>query len=387
MVARAGGGHVEEAQVLQGAHLFLVVFDGFEAGGVEVARGNGANPNFRRRRLSRPHCSARVRALRAVEACKHHDRELQALGGVHRHYADRVVVGLGDDGFGDARARVRLRPQPFDELAQGGPTGLAESARLFENEAQPLPRFAWPAVRKGHFEHAPFAQHAFHQFADAVPPAGLMQVAQRPQGVWDRVCGRLWERPGVVPAAVRLDVLVEVVVAAAEGGRAQSGDDRDVIGRVVDGREDVREVHHLLRGVEQRAAFQAIGDVRLLQRALKRGEGDACRQQDGDVVQLRRARAAGLGGYLPATTDRTDEPDHVGGLGITHLVDFHIERLRQRTAEKVDGSSFDRRVPAACEGHIAWLAWLRLAPNQVIEDEVHELEDLSAGTEVGGEVQ
>ena len=49
--------------------------------------------------------------------------------------------------------------------------------------------------------------------------------------------------------------------------------------------------------------------------------------------------------------------------------------------------ALDGCVPAACEGHIAGLARLRLAPNQVIEDEVHELEDFSTGTKVRGQIK
>ena len=319
MVARAGGGHVEEAQVLQGAHLFLVVFDGFEAGGVEVARGNGANPNFRRRRLSRPHCGARVRALRAVEARKHHDRELQALGGVHRHYADRVVVGLGDDGLGDARARVRLRPQPFDELAQGGPTGLAESARLFEDEAQPLPRFARPAVRKRHLEQPPLPNYPVYKFADAVPPTGIVEHSKRPQGVWDRVADRFGDRSRVVPAASCFDELVQIIVPTAKRRRPQRRNDRDIVGGVIDRREHVRQIDHLLGGVEKGAAFEAIGDVCFFQRAFQRSEGRACRQEDGDVVQLRRARATALRADRPLAADRSDQLHHVRRFSLAQL--------------------------------------------------------------------
>ena len=139
-----------------------------------------------------------------------------------RHHADGVVVGLRDDGFGYAGACLCLAAEPFHKLAKGGPAGIAERARLLKNEAQPLPRFAGPPVSERRFEQPPFAQHAIHQFADAVPPARSVQSGNRPErgryGV-DWGTRHLGNLAGVVPMALCLDEFVELIIRAAEGGR------------------------------------------------------------------------------------------------------------------------------------------------------------------------
>ena len=158
VVAGAGGGDVEEAQLLLLVHRRLRGFRLLEARCQEApfprADTHLRPPSASHRTVALP----RVRGpVVDVQADQRYDGELQPLGGVDGHYADGVVVGLGDDRLDDPRSLLRLQLRPVDELTQGAAAGLGEGARLVEDEAEPLPALPRPPVGEGELEESPLA--------------------------------------------------------------------------------------------------------------------------------------------------------------------------------------------------------------------------------------
>ena len=70
------------------------------------------------------------------------DRELETLRGVDGHHLHRVVVGLGEDGFGHSGALRGLAGRPFEVRPQAGAPGLAPRPGLIDYESQAAPQIA-----------------------------------------------------------------------------------------------------------------------------------------------------------------------------------------------------------------------------------------------------
>ncbi len=87
----------------------------------------------------------------------------------------------------------------------------------------------------------------------------------------------------IVEGAVCLMELKQVHIGAGECGRAERGDDGDLVGGVVDGAQAVQQVADLLRVEKQRRAFQPVGDIRIVECQLQRAQGGASGHQDADI--------------------------------------------------------------------------------------------------------
>ena len=129
----------------------------------------------------------RARLRPGGEPGEHDDRELQALGGVDRHDAHGVVVGLGQDRFGDADAVGGLAVGPREVLPQRAAAGLAPHAGLVDQVPQPPPHVPRPGGRGRHLEDAAIADEAVEQLARRRPVPVGGEALQVGHGVADRV--------------------------------------------------------------------------------------------------------------------------------------------------------------------------------------------------------
>ena len=98
----------------------------------------------------------------------------------------------------------------------------------------------------------------------------------------------VWNRRAVVPPPAGHSPIDEVGVGAREAGRTQGGDDRDVVGRIVDGGQHRQQFAHRVGGPHQRPALDAVRDVMGIQRPFELRERRPRRHEDGDVVEAGR---------------------------------------------------------------------------------------------------
>ena len=114
--------------------------------------------------------------------------ELQSLGAVDRHDPHGVIVGLGQDGLGHPGPLGRLAVDPVQVLAQVAAGGLAPRPGLVDDEAQPPPDVAGPALGEPELEGPPVAGDPVEQLRRRQPVALVVQRAQVGQA--DRARGR-----------------------------------------------------------------------------------------------------------------------------------------------------------------------------------------------------
>src|SRR5690606_19508784 len=103
----------------------------------------------------------------------------------------------------------------------------------------------------------------------------------------------------------------QVVVAAGEARGPQRGEQRELVGRVVDGPQHREQVGDLLGEPHERAGLDAVRDVEAVERGAQLGEAGAGGDQDGDVVPPCGADLAGASVlHRPAAVD---DPAEAGG--------------------------------------------------------------------------
>ncbi len=95
---------------------------------------------------------------------------------------------------------------------------------------------------------------------------------------------------GRVPTPAGAPPLEQLGVGAGEGRRAQGGDDGDLVGRVLDGREQGEHLAHDVGAPHQRAALDAVRDVGVVE-----GPLDAARAAPGSARGWRRRRSGAHG--------------------------------------------------------------------------------------------
>ena len=259
----------------------------------------------------------RTQLLDHAEPGEDGDRELEAFGAVHGEDADRVVVVLGNGDFDDARFLLDLLAQPGDKRTQAVAATVDECPRRLADEAQTPPVVAWPGQRHRQLEQAPLADNPLDGLAHRLPPPAVVELAQRRQTGDHRMAGGQVRRcRAVVPAAAGQRVLREAIVATAEAGRPERGDDRDLVGRVVDRGEDGQQLLHLGGREHQRLALEPRRDAGVFERVLEERQGLPGRQEDGDVGETRgpgaRAVVLGVDTDRPLLVDRA--PDEAGNL-------------------------------------------------------------------------
>ena len=204
--------------------------------------------------------------------------------------AHGVVVGLGCGRLDDHRALVGLQLRPRHEVAERRTARLDERSGLIEHEAQPPPVIARAAEGKGELDELALADDQLDQAVDRQIPPHAVIAGERVHPGGDRMVvgdpfGPL--RAVVVPPAAGDLPLDEVDVGAGKARRAERGDDRDVVGRVVDGAEHGQQLAHRVGGPHERAALDAVRHVVGIERALELRERRAGGHEDGDVVEPR----------------------------------------------------------------------------------------------------
>src|SRR2546428_9247804 len=121
------------------------------------------------------------------------------------------------------------------------------------------------------------------------PEMELVQLLEREAHALDGSVAREL----VAPASAALRPLEELDVAHAVRDRAQRGDERDLIGWVVDRPQARDEVSHLLRLHDELAALDPIGHEFSVERALETPQVRARRDQYGGVAGPCRPWPAG----------------------------------------------------------------------------------------------
>ena len=149
-----------------------------------------------------------------------------------------------------------------------------------------------------------FSSVARTSWASETRRAEVVQVAQERERLGDALRAVHGVEP-VVEAVTRGVVQVDLLVGAAEAGRAQARDERDLVERVVDRLQDVREVAHLLALEEGAAALGAHGDAGAAEGVEVDVERRAAREEDDDVAVGRGALGARVAvAHRPAALDR-----------------------------------------------------------------------------------
>ena len=160
----------------------------------------------------------RLAARRHTEPNEDHDRELQPFRSMDRHDAHGIVVRFRHDALLDLCPLFRLPLEPVDQAAQRRFGALRMSARLFRDEAQPLPALAWSAINQRQLEEPALCDDIVDQPCERHPPATLMLRTQPHQCFDHRIVidtGR-----GVtaeVPATAGGTVADEIIIPACEG--------------------------------------------------------------------------------------------------------------------------------------------------------------------------
>ena len=298
------------------------------------------------------------------------DRELEALGGVHGHDAHRVVVGLGQHGLGHPAALGGLLADPCEVLPERAVGGVGPRPGLVDDEAHAPPQVAGPAVGLAQLEHAAVAHDPVGELAGRQPASLVVHGAQVGQAGDDGVArsaasgsGRLWSKLALVVAPEA----VEVVVAAAEQRRAQGGDDRQLVGGVVDGPEREQQVADQAAGVDERGRLGPVGDAGRHEGVLERRQRGAGRHEDGDVAERGPAASrawrpcgARSTSHPSATTRRTAAATSAASrrrtsaaLGVV-VVGVGAEHRDRRAGRCVGAHRHEGRRRRGCEGRPSW---------------------------------
>jgi hypothetical protein len=385
-------GHVEQPDALVVRHL-LVERD---AGLVRLRDDRAPDPDQALLAGRPQHLGPRPAALGlGRQPGEDGDRELQPLGGVDGHDPDRVVVGLGQDGLGDPAALRGLLADPGQVLAQRAVGGVGPGPGLVDHEPHPAPQVAGPAVGLAELEDPAVAHHPVGQLAGRRPQARRVQLAQVGEPRGHRVARRdvLGRRGAVVEAAaVGPPVAVEVVVAAGEQGRAQCGDDRQLVARVVDRPQGEEDVPDQPAGVHEGRRLGPVGDAGRTERVLQRWERRPGRQQDRDVAEPGRPpagrAAAAVVADQPALVEHA--PDGGGDVGRLALAEHRragpvlvrgSAEHGDRRADRGVRADRDQRGVGRLRRHAAHV----LGPHEVAEHEVDQVDDRPARAEVCGQ--
>jgi len=246
---------------------------------------------------------------------------------VHGEDAHGVVVALREDGLDDAHTFRRLTLRPPQVLAQCLAARLLPGAALVEDEPDPPPEVARPALLHRQLEHALVAHDALEHGARRQPVPLAVQPAEPLQSERDRMVRRgALGQPSLVvpPAVVARAPREEVVVAHTEAGGAQRGDDGEPVRRVVDGAGDLQQVADLARAVHERGRLDAIRHVGGVERGLEERQRRARRDEDGHVAPPGRAPLVALVTDGPLLAHRpADRSDDVPRLGVAQAVGVH----------------------------------------------------------------
>ncbi len=293
-------GDVQQPEPLGRLVAPFVVAEVVVAGGRdERPRGPGPDPQLGAGRAEQDR--RRLVGRQGAEAGEDHDGELEALRAVHGEEPQRGIVGLGGDGLLDPDALLGLSSGPLDEAAQAGPARLLPRPGLVEEEPDATPVVPGSVPGRRELQQVPLPHDRVDGGGHAPPPSRLPEAAELAERRPDRAVGLAV--PSVVPASARAVVRHQLDVAAPERGGAERGDDRELVGRVVDRGEDLEHVPDLGGGEDEALALDADRDARVLQGALERGEHGPRRDEERDVVGGGRPNRAVRVVHRPALAD------------------------------------------------------------------------------------
>ena len=180
----------------------------------------------------------------------------------------------GNKRFVHACTLVALQLGPRQEGSQSTSIGFDELAGLLDDEPQPPPNVAGPALQQRQLERAALSEQPLEELARLEPQSLVVTTPEIRKAVDDRVVDRQRRRraDAVVPSTARSHELEQFVVATAEQCAAQCRDDGDLVARIVDRLQRDQRLAHFLRVEHERARFGSIRDVGLTQRVLERRE-------------------------------------------------------------------------------------------------------------------
>ena len=148
------------------------------------------------------------------------------------HDPNGAVIGLGNERLGHPRPLAALHVDPAEVGPQRAAGGIREGARLVGGPAQAAPGVPVTILGERQLHQPALAHHPVDDLPRAAPQPLVVQFAHPLQRLSDRVVGlRAEVVPGPVRAAAALPVLVQVVVAEAEGRRAQRRHHRQTVRR------------------------------------------------------------------------------------------------------------------------------------------------------------
>ena len=394
VIDRARAGHIEQSAALGVAHLLVdrQVVD--EHAIVALA---GQHPGV----VDPHHTGGLAASWSGGQAGHDRDRELEALGGVDGHQADRVVVVFGQDRVGDPALR-RLERGPVEVAPQPVATGVGPRASLLDDVPQAAPHVAGVAAGEGEVEDAPLVGDGGEQIGGRDEPRPLGDRTDVGDGVGNGVAlealGRRCPQP---PGAARRRPLPQFDVAAAVERRAQRCDERQAVGGVVGGPQREQQRPHLGRGVHHRGVLGPVRQVGVAELRLERRQGGPGREQHADVAGDTRPERAerfvehrpsvgeggGDGGHDVARLDRAQ------GVGGAHLrvTEPRFVVVEQRDVDDLRAEDGDRAVaeqvcPAARVERTERRLGVGLVRDQPTEHVVDQVDDRGRGAEVGGEV-
>ena len=320
-----GAGDVQQAPALGVAHLLVERLERLEQRRLSAARRSA-----QRARPGQTTDIARAPLHLGGQPADDRDRELQALGGVHRHDPHGVVVALGQDRVAGP-ALGRLVGGPPQVAAHAASAGVGPRPGLVDDVAHPPPDVAGVGPGERGLEHAPLVDDAVEQLGRR--RRGRRRVAiERDVGDRraDRMVGRAppaasangFQRPPAALPVVQLDV------AAAVQRRAQGGDERQLVGRVGGGAQRQQQVADLRRDVDDRRVLGAVRDGEA-RRAPPRASAATC--GPGAARRCRRRRH----GRSPPSPSPTGQPSrerggHGGGDDGRLALAQHLRRRRRR---------------------------------------------------------
>ena len=365
VVHRSRAGDVEEPPALGVAHLLVERLVRLEV--VVVALGQHpavVRPDDRERRLA---------GGLGRQPADDRDRELQALGRMHRHHPHGVVVALGQDRV--ARPALgRLVRRPAQVPPDATPAGVGPRSCLVDDVAHATPHVAGVRSTERRLQQAPVDDDAVEQLGRGRPADVPGDRGDVGDGLTDRVIVHSLRRRGEQPpAAARLPPVVQLAVAAPVQRAAQRGHEGQRVGGIGRRSQGEHQRADLRRDVDDGGVLGPVGDGQPGQHRLEHRQRRACREQYGDVVGPAGAQPSLAVAHRPRLAQGRD---HGGadGLGLQPAQRIGVDVVVHVGAEDVDRAVVPRGRPAAVQRAVGGLH-VGLLLDDVAEDPVDPRDD------------
>ena len=193
--------------------------------------------------------------------------------------------------------------------------------------------------------------------------------------------------PLVVPAAVGEHELQQVVVAAAEQGRAQCRGESEFVGGIVDRTQDRDKVDKFVGHVRIEARLDAVGHSGLAECLGERSDRALASDQDGDIARTaghfpRQVRATRRVLFFPDNGPTLSECGSHRRHDVCGLANGDVRLTVVGVgAEQADGGADVDPLADRCQGLVLGLG-VFLVANELAEDSVHPVDDRCRSPEV-----